>query len=150
MLQLEGNRHDVQGLYSFLDTSFRGCLLADNGYWPKQDKRIALEEHGITVIACTRSNQKHRHTKSNAALLKNIVHMWNASLVCSTSSSTRPERNAEVSGIMSREDGPRRWLTMPQDLSTKKTNGQSTLWRTWEKSAKPEQCIYSVAGTVHD
>jgi Transposase DDE domain. len=70
MLQLAGNRHDIQGLYSFLETSFRGCLLADNGYWPKQDKRIELEEHGISVIACTRSNQKFRHTPGDAALLK--------------------------------------------------------------------------------
>ena len=70
MLQLEGNRHDVQGLYSFLETSFRGCLLADNGYWPKQDKRVELEEHGIIIIACTRSNQKYRHTQNDAALLK--------------------------------------------------------------------------------
>jgi hypothetical protein len=31
MLQLEGNRHDVQGRYAFLETSFRGCLPADNG-----------------------------------------------------------------------------------------------------------------------
>ena len=70
MLQLAGNRHDVQGLYTFLETSFRGCLLADNGYWPKPNKRTELEEHGITIIACTRSNQKFRHTASNAALLK--------------------------------------------------------------------------------
>ena len=70
MLQFAGNRHDIQGRYSFLETSFRGCLLADNGYWPKQDKRIELEEHGISVIACTRSNQKFRHTPDDAALLK--------------------------------------------------------------------------------
>jgi len=70
MLQLEGNRHDVQGLYAFLETSFRGCLLADNGYWPNSDKRAELESNGITVIACTKSNQKYRHTTKNAALLK--------------------------------------------------------------------------------
>jgi hypothetical protein len=45
MLQLEGNRHDVQGLYACFETAFRGCLPADNGYWPKQDKRLELEEH---------------------------------------------------------------------------------------------------------
>ena len=57
-------------MYSFLDTSFRGCLLADNGYWPKDDKRIALEEHGITIVACTRSNQKYRYSQGDAVLLK--------------------------------------------------------------------------------
>ncbi|MDR0362803.1 MAG: hypothetical protein LBJ46_09000 [Planctomycetota bacterium] len=70
MLQLEGNRHDVQGLYPFLETSIRGCLPADNGYWPKQDKRVELEEHDMTVIACTRSNQKYRYTQSDADLSK--------------------------------------------------------------------------------
>ena len=70
MLQMPGNRHDIQGLYAFLETSFRGCLLADNGYWPKADKQAALKEHGIIVIACSRSNQQFRHTKENAALLK--------------------------------------------------------------------------------
>jgi hypothetical protein len=47
----------------YLETSIRGCLPADNGYWPKQDKRVELEEHGMTVIACIRSNQKYRTTR---------------------------------------------------------------------------------------
>jgi hypothetical protein len=31
---------------------------------------VELEEHGITIIACTRSNEKYRHAPSDAALLK--------------------------------------------------------------------------------
>ena len=76
VLQMPGNRHDVHGLYSLLETSFRGCLLADHGYWPNGEKRAELEEHGIRVIACTRSNQKFRHKPNDAALLKkNRAHI---------------------------------------------------------------------------
>jgi hypothetical protein len=53
-LQLAGNRHDIQGLYAILETSFRGSILADKSYWPMQDKRVELEETGITGIARAR------------------------------------------------------------------------------------------------
>lgn len=70
MFQMKGNCHDIHGLYVLLEASFRGCLLADNGYWPGPDKREKLAQHGITVIASSRRNQKFRHTRKNAALLK--------------------------------------------------------------------------------
>lgn len=59
MLQLAGNRHDVQGLYAFFDTSFRGCLLADNGYWPKPDKRVEMNQQREWMAnKLTRSSEK--------------------------------------------------------------------------------------------
>ena len=70
MLQVAGNRHDTQGLYALLKTAFQGVLLADNGYWPNAGKRKELAEHGVTVLACPRSNQKFRHSPEDAALLK--------------------------------------------------------------------------------
>jgi IS5 family transposase len=70
LVQVAGNRHDTQGLYALLETAFRGALLADNRYWPSAEKRAELEKHGVTILACTRSNQKFRHTPEDAALLK--------------------------------------------------------------------------------
>ncbi len=70
MVQVPGNRHDTQGLYALLETAFRGALLADNGYWSNAEKRAELAAHGITVLACTRGNQKFRHQPEDAALLK--------------------------------------------------------------------------------
>jgi hypothetical protein len=54
--QTPGNRHDVQGLYSLLKTSFEGHLLADNGYWPRQQMRRRLRRKHILVTAESRSN----------------------------------------------------------------------------------------------
>jgi hypothetical protein len=70
MVQVAGNRHDTQGLYALLKTTFQGALLADNGYWPRVEKREELAEQGVTVLACTRGNWKFRHTPEDAALLK--------------------------------------------------------------------------------
>ena len=70
VLQVPGNRHDVQGLYGLLKTTFHGHLLGDNAYWPKATKREALARHGITVTAATRSNWKARNTAEDKALLK--------------------------------------------------------------------------------
>ncbi len=70
VLQVPGNRHDVQGLYGLLKTTFHGHLLGDNAYWPKATRREALVRHGITVTAATRSNWKVRNTAEDKALLK--------------------------------------------------------------------------------
>jgi DDE family transposase len=58
--QIPGNRHDVNGLYALLKTSFKGSLLADAGYLPKKKKREQLEAHGIVVHALPRSNMKEQ------------------------------------------------------------------------------------------
>lgn len=70
VLQVPGNRHDSQGLYALLHTTFRGHLLGDNAYWPRADQREALASQGITVAAATRSNWKVRNTPQDEALLK--------------------------------------------------------------------------------
>jgi hypothetical protein len=71
VLQVPGNRHDTQGLYSLLRSSFTGCLLADNGYWPNQKKREALLRQQIKVIAAARSNGKKAvNTPAEKVLLK--------------------------------------------------------------------------------
>lgn len=68
--QLPGNRHDIQGLYALLKTSFQGHLLGDNAYWPKACKRAQLAEKGVTVTAATRSNWKVQNTPAEKALLR--------------------------------------------------------------------------------
>jgi hypothetical protein len=70
VLQIPGNRHDVQGLYALLKTSFQGHLLGDNAYWPQVDQRARLEDNGIKVSACTRSNWTYKNPPEIAALLK--------------------------------------------------------------------------------
>jgi len=69
MVQIAGNRHDVMGLYSLLETSFVGHLLGDNSYWPKPPKRKALQEKGITVTAATREDWHFQHSPEVAAAL---------------------------------------------------------------------------------
>jgi len=70
VLQMPGNRHDVQGLYGLLKTTFRGHLLGDNAYWPKATQREALARQGVTVAAATRSNWWVRNSPADEALLK--------------------------------------------------------------------------------
>lgn len=71
VLQVPGNRHDTQGLYALLSTSFAGCLLADNGYWPNRKKREALLKKGVKVIAAARRNGKKAvNTPEEKKLLK--------------------------------------------------------------------------------
>jgi len=70
VLQVPGNRHDVQGLYGLLKTTFHGHLLGDNAYWPKAAKREALARQGLTVTAAARSNWKVHNTADEKALLK--------------------------------------------------------------------------------
>jgi hypothetical protein len=69
-VQVAGNRHDVNGLYALLRDSFRGHLVGDNAYWPKEEKRGALAERGVTITAATRSNWAVKSTPEEKALLK--------------------------------------------------------------------------------
>lgn len=68
--QVPGHRHDTQGLYALLKTSFHGSLLGDNAYWPRPEKRTALERHEIYVTAATRSNWTYRHPPCIEAQLR--------------------------------------------------------------------------------
>jgi hypothetical protein len=70
VLQVPGNRHDVQGLYGLMRMTFRGHLLGDNAYWPRATKREAAARQGITVTAATRSNWKVRNTAEEKRLLR--------------------------------------------------------------------------------
>lgn len=70
LAQTPGNRHDVNGLYALLRDSFAGHLVGDNAYWPKEQKRMALAEHGVTITAATRSNWTIEQTAWEKALLK--------------------------------------------------------------------------------
>ncbi len=68
--QIPGNRHDVQGLYALLKTTFEGHLLGDNAYWPKREKRAALERRNIRVTAASRSNWQYQHAQPVAESLR--------------------------------------------------------------------------------
>jgi hypothetical protein len=68
-IQIAGNRHDVNGLYALLKTSFQGHLLGDNAYWPKSKKRSKLAEQGVTVTADTRSNWHVKNPQKEQKLL---------------------------------------------------------------------------------
>jgi IS5 family transposase len=71
VVQVPGNRHDTQGLYALLRSNFQGRLLADNGYWPRQEKREALLKKGIQVTAAARTNGKNAvNTPEEKTLLK--------------------------------------------------------------------------------
>jgi hypothetical protein len=70
VLQVPGNRHDSQGLYGLLRTTFHGHLLGDNAYWPRADKRQALARKGITVAAATKKTWKVKNTPEDEALLQ--------------------------------------------------------------------------------
>lgn len=69
VLQVPGNRHDVQGLYGLMKTAFRGRLVGDNAYWPRTTQRQALARQGITVTAAARSNWKVHNTAEEKRLL---------------------------------------------------------------------------------
>lgn len=69
VLQMPGNRHDVQGLYALMKTSFRGHLLGDNAYWPKAAKRPQLAAQGITVTAPVARSWHLRNTAEEQELL---------------------------------------------------------------------------------
>lgn len=73
---MAGNRHDVNGLYALLKTTFQGHLLGDNAYWPKAKKRSRLAEKGITITADTRSNW---HVK-NPSKEQDLLDTWRGSV----------------------------------------------------------------------
>ena len=58
LVQLPGNRHDVNGLYALLKTAFKGTLIGDSAYQPNQKKRAELNQQGIQVHAIPKSNAK--------------------------------------------------------------------------------------------
>jgi len=70
VLSMPGNQHDVQGLYALLQTSFKGLLLADNAYWPTEEKRAELKSNGIRVVAETRSNWEFQYKPEDAEWLR--------------------------------------------------------------------------------
>lgn len=72
--QLPGNRHDVQGLYALLKTSFTGTLLGDTAYWPRPDKREQLCCKGIEVLAVPYPQDSYRHPPELAALIDASRH----------------------------------------------------------------------------
>ncbi|MCM8775158.1 MAG: transposase [Candidatus Omnitrophica bacterium] len=69
IVQIAGNRHDVNGLYALLKTTFQGHLLGDNAYWPRSKKRNKLAAQGITVTADTRSNWHIKNPPDEQVLL---------------------------------------------------------------------------------
>ena len=70
VLQLAGNRHDVNGLYEFLKNSFAIHLIGDKAYWPKASLREELAAQSVTVTAPVRSNMKAKNTAAEKKLLK--------------------------------------------------------------------------------
>lgn len=70
VVQIPGNRHDVQGLYALLKSSLRGLVLGDNAYTPRPEKARKLADVGIEVIAAQRSDAVERHPKLVRILLK--------------------------------------------------------------------------------
>lgn len=70
MEQVPGNRHDVQGLYALLKSTFTEWLIGDNAYWPKKDKRERLALKGIRVTAESRSNWTFQYSGSDRKKLK--------------------------------------------------------------------------------
>lgn len=58
LVQVPGNKHDVNGLYALLKTAFKGTLIGDSAYQPNANKRAALNQQGIRVHAIPKSNAK--------------------------------------------------------------------------------------------
>jgi hypothetical protein len=71
---MPGNRHDVQGLYALLQTSFRGQLIGDNAYWPQERVDYALTRHGIYMTADTRKGFKYQHPPEFRSELIRLRH----------------------------------------------------------------------------
>lgn len=70
VVEMPGNRHDVQGLYALLATAFEGHLLGDNAYWPRGSKREELARKGIHVTAESRSNWNFQYPPITKAWIK--------------------------------------------------------------------------------
>lgn len=58
LVQLSGNRHDVNGLYALLKTAFKGTLIGDSAYQPNETKREELKRQGVRIHAIPKSNAK--------------------------------------------------------------------------------------------
>lgn len=58
LVQIPGNRHDVNGLYALLKTAFKGTLIGDSAYQPNPKKREQLKHQGIHAHAIPKSNAK--------------------------------------------------------------------------------------------
>ena len=58
LVQLPGQRHDVNGLYALLKTAFKGALIGDSAYQPNAKKRAALNQQGIRAHAIPKRNAK--------------------------------------------------------------------------------------------
>jgi len=56
--------------HALLQTSFKGLLLADNAYWPTEEKRAELKSNGIRVVAETRSNWEFQYKPEDAEWLR--------------------------------------------------------------------------------
>jgi hypothetical protein len=69
VLSVPGNRHDVNGLYALLKTTFNGTLLGDSAYQPNKTKNEELCTHGIHVQAEQKSNAKQPRPKKLRALI---------------------------------------------------------------------------------
>lgn len=73
LINIPGNRHDVNGLYALLHDTFRGHLVGDSAYWPKPHKRQQLAEKGITITAEACEKWTIKNTPEEEALLKERV-----------------------------------------------------------------------------
>jgi len=74
LVQIPGRRHDVQGLYALLNTSFRGHLIGDNAYWPQLERDPELVRAGIIMTAATRRGFKFRYPPEMARALAQERH----------------------------------------------------------------------------
>ena len=70
VLSIAGNRHDVNGLYALLKTSFSGALLGDSAYQPNSSKDAHLRAQGIHMHAEQRANAK----RPRPAFLRQWLH----------------------------------------------------------------------------
>jgi len=61
LVQIPGNRHDVQGLYALLNSTFQGHLLGDNAYWPREEMDHVLIRRGICMTAKPREGFKFQY-----------------------------------------------------------------------------------------
>lgn len=74
VLQLAGNRHDVQGLYALLKTTLAGLLLGDTAYWPCASARKKLAEKGLEVLARTDRRWQFQNPPEVAAWIDRHRH----------------------------------------------------------------------------
>ena len=55
---VSGNKHDVNGLYALLHTTFKGALLGDSAYQPNPTMNEKLHAQGIRAHAEQKANAK--------------------------------------------------------------------------------------------